>query len=260
MIGAALALASRGMAVFPLKPRDKIPITKHGCKDATVDLEVVSAWWEGYPEANIGLATGARSGVWVVDIDGELGEASLHALEQRMGVLPATVESITGGGGRHLFFRLPDSDEVPTIKNTARKIGEGLDTRGDGGYVVAPPSIHPRGRAYAWSVDSAAEFADPPVWLVAMIIAPVVRLDERQPPEHWTQLAHDGAEEGARNMTLASMAGRYLRLGIHPAEVNELLLGWNASRNRPPLPDAEVTRVVTSIAAKEFERKGNYNG
>ena len=104
------------------------------------------------------------------------------------------------------------------------------------------------------------EFADAPVWLVAKIMAPVVQLDERRPSEHWTQQAHNGAAEGALNMTLASMAGRYLRLGIHPAEVNELLLGWNASRNRPPLPDAEVTRVVVSIANKEFERKENSYG
>jgi hypothetical protein len=102
--------------------------------------------------------------------------------------------------------------------------------------VVGPPSIHPSGRPYAWSVDSAPEFADAPVWLVAKIMAPVVQLDERRPPEHRTQQAHDGAAEGARNMTLASMAGRYLRLGIHPAEVNELLLGWNASRNRRLCP------------------------
>jgi hypothetical protein len=75
--------------------------------------------------------------------------------------------------------------------------------------VVGPPSIHPSGRPYAWSVDSAPEFADAPVWLVAKIMAPVVQLDERRPPEHRTQQAHDGAAEGARNMTLASMAGRY---------------------------------------------------
>jgi len=256
MIGAALALASRGMAVFPLKPRDKFPITRHGCKDATTDLAVIRAWWEGYPDCNIGLATGAPSGVWVVDIDGAVGEQTLRELEQRMGTLPATVEAITGGGGRHLYFRLPDA----MIKNTAGKLGEGLDTRGAGGYVVGPPSIHRCGRAYAWSVDSAAEFADAPDWLLDMVTTPVVvQLDERRPPEHWARLTHDGAVEGVRNMTVASMAGRYLRLGIHPAEVNELLLGWNATRNHPPLSDEEVTRTVASIATKEFQRRGNYD-
>ena len=94
----ALALAKRGMAVFPLKARDKIPITKHGCLDATSNLEQVRSWWGKYPDANIGLATGVRSGVWVLDIDGVDGEATLRELEQGMGALPPTVEVITGGG------------------------------------------------------------------------------------------------------------------------------------------------------------------
>jgi hypothetical protein len=167
MKDAALKLARAGVAVFPVKPRDKIPLTGHGCLDATSDDERVRAWWDQWPDANIGLATGSKSGVWVLDIDGEEGEASLRDLEHRLGALPATVVAITGGGGRHLFFRLPDLDEAPTVKNSAGQVGAGLDVRGEGGYVVAPPSIHPSSKRYCWSVDSALEFADAPVWLLA---------------------------------------------------------------------------------------------
>jgi hypothetical protein len=248
----ALALARRGMAVFPLKPRGKLPLTKHGCLDATADLVQVRAWWTARPSANIGLATGARSGVWVLDIDPDKGgEASLHALEQGMGSLPATIEVITGGGGRHLYFRLPDSD---AIKNTAGKLGDGLDTRGDGGYVVAPPSIHPSGKAYAWSVDSAAEFADAPAWLLDLLIPKVAQLDDRRPDEHWQRIIRNGVDDGTRNATAASLAGKMLRLGLTATETYEFLLTWN-ERNRPPLTDARILRTVESIAARELRRR-----
>ena len=150
-----------------------------------------------------------------------------------MGLLPETVEVITGNGGRHVYFKLPDFDEAPSIKNTAGKLGQGLDTRGDGGYVVAPPSIHPSGKAYYWSVDLGSEFAAAPVWLIGLVSAPpaVTQLDDFRPQQHWTALARHGVSKGSRNTTIASLAGRYLARGIHPAEVNELLLAWNIARN-----------------------------
>jgi len=160
---AALSLAKRGFAIFPLKARDKIPVTKHGFKDASTDPKQVTAWWEGWPEQNIGIATGEASGIWVLDVDGEDGEASLKRLTDTHGALPCTVEVITGRG-RHLYFRWVDG-----VACTAKRLGDGLDTRGNNGYVVAPPSIHPSGRAYAWSVDCADEFADAPDWLVKLV-------------------------------------------------------------------------------------------
>jgi hypothetical protein len=227
MKAAAFKLAERGLAVFPLKARDKIPATRHGCKDATKDLEVIAAWWDGWPQANIGIATGSKSGIWVLDIDGEEGEASLRDIEKRMQRLPATVEAITGGGGRHLFFRLPDFDDAPVIKNSAGQLGTGLDVRGEGGYVVAPPSIHPSGRFYTWSVDSASEFADPPV--ITLPPDNVTGLDERRPAEHWRKVAREGAAEGTRNATAASLTGYLLRHGIDAHFALDMVLAWNAS-------------------------------
>ncbi len=105
------------------------------------------------------------SGLLVLDIDGEAGADALHDLEREHGELPATVEALTGGGGRHVYFRHPGEP----IGNTAGKLGAGIDTRGDGGYVVGPPSPHPSGRRYQWSVDGHpddVEIAPAPDWLL----------------------------------------------------------------------------------------------
>jgi hypothetical protein len=164
MLRAALQLAERGLAVFPCRPRDKRPATAHGCKDATGDVITIQTWWQENPNYNIGIATGVVSGIFVVDVDD--AEAELKRLEAEHGELPQTVEVITGReDGRHLYFKCPNA----LIGNTAGKIAEGIDTRGEGGYVLAPPSIHPSGRRYAWSVDSANGFAQAPQWLLDKI-------------------------------------------------------------------------------------------
>src|SRR5262249_39725948 len=151
-------------AVFPCQPKGKAPACARGVHAATTDLNRIQSWWGPCPELNIGIATGAVSGFFVIDIDGDEGEASIRALEAKHGPLPSTVEAIPGKG-RHCYFRI---GEHP-IGNTAGTVGAGIDTRGDGGYVLAPPSLHPSGHAYAWSVDSAAEFADAPGWLHELI-------------------------------------------------------------------------------------------
>jgi hypothetical protein len=144
---AAAHYASRGLHVFPLRPRDKKPLTQHGCHDATTDAATVCAWWKRWPDANIGCACWL-SGLVVVDLDGERGMASWHALAGRLGLTVATRTAITGGGGRHLFFRAPAGAR---IGNSAGKLGPGIDIRADGGYVVLPPSVHPSGGVYRWA-------------------------------------------------------------------------------------------------------------
>ena len=149
---AAIAYATRGFSVFPCVPRGKVPATPHGCRDATKDLAQITTWWCADPSYNVAAATGTVSKVFVLDVDG-LDAASLRKLEDRYGTLPETVASITPRGS-HLFFK----SENGAVRNSASAIARGLDIRGDGGYVVLPPSIHPSGRPYVWSVDSADPF------------------------------------------------------------------------------------------------------
>lgn len=158
----ALELVTKGFASFPLAPRSKVPAIKggRGCLDATLRSSQIETWWDEYPEANIGIATGAASGnLLVIDLDGPEGLTSWSALEREHGETP-TLMAVTGTG-LHVYFRSKH------CKNSAKKIAKGIDTRGDGGYVMAPGSIHPNGMEYVWMND--VEIADAPAWLDALM-------------------------------------------------------------------------------------------
>jgi len=245
---AALQLVKRGLAIFPCLPRDKRPATPHGLKDATTCADTVARWWRQNSDFNIGLATGAISGIMVADIDGLDAEAELRKLEAQHSALPATVETITGRG-RHLFFKWPNQD----IRNSAGKFAPGIDIRGTGGYVLVPPSLHPSGRRYVWSVDSTSAFADAPQWLLNRVTAPA--RTAATAPADWCDLIHDGVDEGRRNDSIARLAGHLLRRRIDPLVTLELVIAFNDARCRPPLSRAEVSVVVDSIAARELKRR-----
>ncbi len=138
LMTAALDLAGCGFAVFPCRTGGKEPITMHGCKDASSDTAQVSKWWLDHPTANIGIATGGSSGICVIDIDnkgGKNGSAVLEELEVKHGRLPETYTVKTPTGGFHLYYK-----GKLGIRNSTDKLGSGLDTRGDGGYVIAAGS------------------------------------------------------------------------------------------------------------------------
>ena len=124
----------------------KHPRTKNGLKDGNRDAAQIFSWWDNWPDSNVGLVTGAASGTVVIDIDPRNGgDKSLAVLEQEHGKLPATVESLTSGGGRHFIFAHPGG----VVKNRSN-VRPGIDVRGDGGYIVAPPSKHASGEQYRW--------------------------------------------------------------------------------------------------------------
>lgn len=141
LLRSAVYYAREGWAVFPCLPGAKTPATAHGLKDATTDVGRVTAWWTAQPTANIGLPTGVHFDV--IDIDGPAGFASLADLREK-GALPSLLgKSWTPSGGRHLFI-------APTGDRNGARLLPGLDYRGTGGYVVAPPSVGANGRRYKW--------------------------------------------------------------------------------------------------------------
>jgi hypothetical protein len=180
----------------------------------------------------------------VVDID---DLKALPRLKAEGRELPATVKSATGRG-LHLFYRVEAE-----IRN-AVELFPGVDLRGVGGYVVAPPSVHPTGARYRWEVPlSPANLTEAPGWIGEAAL-------ERSPcaaraPEAWRQITSEGVRHGIRNDTIASLVGHLLRRGVDPFVALELLLAWNAVRCHPPLSEAEVTRTVDSVAGCELRRR-----
>jgi hypothetical protein len=195
-------------------------------------------------EARRGGIAGHVSGIVVVDVDVRHGGPdSVADAEARSGPLQATVEAATGGGGRHLYYVHPG----PVMANRVA-MRPGVDLRGDGGCVVAPPSVHPNGRRYTWVTGRApgdVALAPLPPHFGGAGVAPSALGHSRG---HWRRLVREGIGKGARNNTIASLSGHLLRRGVDADVVCELMLAWNRSHCRPSLADAEVVRVVDSIA------------
>ena len=168
LLDAALAYAAIGWAVLPVVgvsagrcgcgkscgSPGKHPISRHGVHDASTDAVLIREWWRRSPKANVGIATGAASGLVVVDLDlPRGGRESLRALVAAGRELPRTLRSYTGGRGLHLFYAQPSGMRVANAVGRLGGIGDplpGIDLRGDGGYVVAPPSLHVSGIRYRW--------------------------------------------------------------------------------------------------------------
>lgn len=127
----------------------------------------VPSMWEKWPQDGFGIATGVRSGIWVLDVDPKNdGVATLAALEQKYEPLPKTITVKTGSGGLHFYFKYPG----PEYRNTAHALGPGLDTRGDGGYVVGPGSLHKSGKRYHWQNGPGdTPLAVAPEWLLKIV-------------------------------------------------------------------------------------------
>lgn len=159
----AISYAERGMRVFPVQEGGKTPLPKsHGCKEAIANPFEIEKVWERNPSFNIGIATGGHNTLYVVDIDiknGKDGREPLADLERKHGPVPATLMASTPTGGLHYYFKGRKG-----LPNTSDTLGQGIDTRGEGGYVVAPPSVTAQGY-YRWLNDG-QEIADLPDWLV----------------------------------------------------------------------------------------------
>lgn len=256
LLTCALQYAQRGWLVLPLHTPEKDgqcscgknacssvgkhPRTQNGMKDATTNIGTIRYWWQKWPYANVGIATGLKPGIVVIDIDyNHGGDDSLAGLLRTHGPLPETWESLTGGGGRHIFFKHPGG----VVKN---KVGlaPGIDVRGDGGYIVAPPSVHASGRTYTWELSATpgeVPLADIPPWLLQLLnTAP------HQEPAS-TSFPDAPIPEGLRNNTLTSLAGSMRRRGMGESAIAAALLAKNKHRCQPPLPEQEVRGIAQSV-------------
>jgi hypothetical protein len=258
----ALAYAARGWLVVPLhNPKQgvcscrkkgcsspgKHPRTEHGLKDGSKDPKQITLWWEKWPDANVGILTGQESGLLVLDVDGEDGKASLQQLIAAHGSLPKTLRVKTGRRGTdgkpkgcHYYFRVPVG---VSLRNSAGVLGKGLDIRADGGYVVAPPSLHPSGLLYQWLAPE-QPLADMPPWMLAELAA-------AKPAPDAPRAQGETIAEGGRNHALASLAGVMRRGGISQEAIEAALVKENDARCKPPLPASEVRSIARSVARYE---------
>jgi len=284
MLEAALAYAAGGFAVFPVyeavastapdgrwdcacpltsKTRDadmtrnpartcghagKHPRTSQGFKDATRDREQIERWWTRWPEANIGVATGAASGVVALDVDPRHGgDDSLANLERDQGALPDAPRVLTGGGGLHAYFQHPGR-YVPSRCG----IAPGVDVKADGGYVLAPPSTHRSGTRYAWEV--AAHLDDVPL---APVPAWLLRLGRTTTAGRRRSLGIRCDDlpllipEGERNDRLHRLGGAMRRWGFSEACLVVCLDAVNRFHCSPALDADEVADIGRSAARYE---------
>jgi hypothetical protein len=232
-----------GLPIFPCKPGGKEPLTPHGHKDATADLQQVKRWWRLWPEANIGLATGSSSGLIALDLDPRNGgETSwLHLRADR--TIPKTAKQRTGGGGRHIFFHNPGDVRCGTL-------APGVDVKAEGGYVILPPSVHPSGETYRWLDEDLGgkallEPAVLPDWLLARLRSG----NQRQANNVTT--APEVLVEGQRNNGLTSLAGIMRHRGMSQESIDAALLTENQKRCDPPLDEDEVHRIAESVSRYE---------
>jgi hypothetical protein len=241
LVRAAIWYGENKIPVFPLYPRGKKPLTHHGFKDAATDGATIRAWWRRWPDANIGVPTGRASGLLLLDLDFRNGSVveSRDELIEQFGAIPETAEVVSGSGGRHIYFKFPGV-EVP------KQIAKGVELKGEGGYAVVPPSIHPDGPEYTFDGingrNAILKVADPPAWLLNAI--------ENLKPRGRRPAATDTKKisEGGRNTALTSLAGKLRRAGLSGAGLEAALLEENQARCSPPLDDAEVRKIAASIA------------
>jgi len=251
---AANLYASAGWSVIPVEARGKRPLVPWLEFQQRIATESeIASWFRKWPDANVGVVTGEVSQIVVVDVDPQHGGTqSLEKMQRAQGALPRTLEVHTGGGGRHLYF------SYPSVRLHNRVgIRPGIDLRSEGGYVVAPPSVHPSQMRYRWLPGQGPQDLSPealPAWFIESMR---ISGQSRHGLKHWRRIVREGVAEGQRNTVLASFTGHLLRHGVDPDVALDLMLAWNQARCRPPLPDEEVAQVVQSIARLHATRTGD---
>ncbi|MDP2849087.1 MAG: bifunctional DNA primase/polymerase [Humidesulfovibrio sp.] len=254
MLAAALDLCT-SWRVFPC--RDKKPLTPHGLKDASQNKAQVQEWWTRWPDAQIGVPVGENTGSFVLDVDLPDGPASLAALEATHGPLPLTWTATTPSGGIHMHFTLPAG---LVLKNSASRLGPGLDIRTEGGYVIAPPTP-----GYAWTSGKTPR-ANAPKWLLELLTTPKATT-HAAPAQSAATTSYGRAalDSECARVALAPQGSRNQTLNAAAFAVAQLVAGGEVDRSeaeaallhaalRAGLSETEASKTLASgMAAGEQE-------
>ncbi|MBT8362007.1 MAG: bifunctional DNA primase/polymerase [Deltaproteobacteria bacterium] len=228
-LAAALEYIEYGLSIIPLQPNDKKPLIDwKEYQERIASPEEVESWFESHPDANIGLVTGSVSGVIVIDSD------SPEATKWMRESIPKAVLYQKTGNGWHALYK---SNGQP-VPNSASLIYDKADIRGDGGYIVIAPSVHPNGKKYELTSPFGLGWEDLTPFPYELLKGKEKKIKEK--------VSLEPVDQGARDDTLARIAGRYCAKGMDEQEVLTMLIGANSKYN-PPLPQSDLERIVTSI-------------
>lgn len=250
LLEAALAYEQRGWSVIPIAANgSKKPLLatweRYQKKRATPGE--IKAWWTTWPSANIAIVTGAVSGIFALDVDPRHGGEAGPILD----AAPTEAVSVTGSGGNHLLYRLP-GDGLPNRVGVVA----GIDVRAEGGYIIAPPSVHGNGDGYWWEV--LGEPAEMPAAMVASIRRPPDKQTKDGDAPKWVEaLLSEGAPDGERNDSATKLAGYFQGKGIPRDITYTMVRDWNESKNYPALSEREIRTTVDSVyrtAARRDQR------
>lgn len=252
----ALHYAEMGLAVFPLVCRDKVPAVVGGCKVATTERTTIERWWDKNPQYNIGIATGNKSsGLVVIDLDvdknkGIDGYDVLRDWQNKHGKLPETWQSITGRGGYHYFYK----DAI--VHSNRVGLYEGVDIRGEGGYIVAPPSVHPNGNIYEWE-QGPEEYE---IAQVDNIVNDFLKGEkQRRDSEHKTNFkVPELIPEGKRVDTIVRLIASLRTKGLDDDAIKAAVRVENEKRCNPPLKEKELEKAVFPALKRDWQVNSHY--
>lgn len=248
MLEAVLEYVRQGWSVFPVEPKGKAALVRWAHLQERLPTEdEVREWWTRWPEANIAIVCGRVSRIVVVDVDPKHGG-------KREGLPPTGCVSKTGSGGSHHVYHYPEGVKVvrnqvngPDCEDPARV---GRDVRGDGGYIIVPPSVHKNGRSYQWERFDLSALGAPPQWA----LEPIKKKDKDTGREKWlTELITNGTRPGQRNDDLARFAG-FLASRSIPIDVGLALSRKWMDGQDSPLHDQEIEVTVRSVYKTEARR------
>ena len=243
----AFKYADAGLSVFPLRERDKRPATANGFKDATTDKAQIERWWKENPNYNIGIATGSPSGgLVVVDVDedkekGKTGLSSIQNWMKKNGQIPKTVEVVTGRGGLHAYYF------CKTQLSNRTNVLDSVDIRADGGYVVAPPSIHPNGNSYRFADGFGLEYG---IRDASDIVVELATFKQSAPKETFN--LSGAIPEGTRVDTLFKLTCSLIDKGMSEIAIRNAVRVENNTRCNPPLSEEELEKEVFKAFKRDY--------
>lgn len=250
----AISYAKMGISVFPIIPLSKKPATKNGFKDATTDLDQIKRWWKDNPNFGIAIATGKVSGnIFVIDcdVDENMGYNGYHALQdycrENDVEFPDTVMALSGRKGSHFYYRAKQGYSVKSRTG----IIEGVDIRGEGGYIICPPTIHPNGNAYEWEQD----FNDIAIAEATEDVYNFLERNEKQDNSEQFTLP-DSIPKGMRNTTFYKLACSLQAKGLSDDIIHDVVMKEAEKRATPAMNRDDIEELENTIQSALKKEKG----